>query len=498
MSAPVTQAPLASTPLGAIRGFAANGVRRWLGIPYAHAPRLGAPQPLEPWQGEREATSYGAQCPQMFGSKARRAMAGKQGYGEDCLALNVFVPEREARAEERQDGRPVYVFIHGGAFLAGSSNPYDGSWLADLGDIVVVTVNYRVGVLGFVDFGGALGLPDIPSNIGLRDQIAALEWVRDNIAAFGGDPGRVTVGGQSAGSMSVSLLMLAPKARGLFHGAVLQSGAVSLIHDKDAALANARKYVDHLGLDQSSLEHLRSMELQRLFEAQAAAQATLTNAIAAAPWYDDDLLPASLADARAHDAAQVPLLAGATREEMRLFEMIGRGILPHKREEIAPILEHNLGSERANAILSAYADDKAGNRALATDLAFVIPTRNFAERHAGQQPTWFYRFDYRHPLVGAAHGIDLTLTWPFSGIKGALMRGGRFAGRRAALGERMNRHLAHFVRHGAPMEGWPRYSADARKAMIFDLEDRIESDPDAARFAAWGGMDAPARMGADG
>ena len=200
-------AVIAETTAGPVAGAAAAGVRRWLGVPYAKAARFGAPEPLQPWGELRPALAMAPQCPQLLGGSARRAMTKPPAFSEDCLALNVWAPDGD-------DGgaRPVFVWIHGGAFVGGGCNPYDGAELAKQGDMVVVAINYRLGILGFVNLGEALGLPGIPSNLGLRDQIAALEWVRDNIAAFGGDPDRVTVAGESAGSICVSQLMQCRKA----------------------------------------------------------------------------------------------------------------------------------------------------------------------------------------------------------------------------------------------------------------------------------------------
>jgi len=411
-------------------------------------------------------------------------MADGPDFGEDCLALNVYAP-----SDGEPGPKPVFVFIHGGAFLAGSSNPYRGEKLAREGDIVVVTINYRVGVFGFVNFGEALGLPSIPSNLGLRDQIAALEWVRDNIGAFGGDPRRVTIGGQSAGSLSVSLLMLSHRARGLFHGAIMQSGAVSLIHDHERSLVDARRFVERLDLDQGSLEALRTMPGHKLLEAQAAIGKAIGSGIPAAPWYDGDLLPDSHAAAAAHDAAPVPLLAGATRDEIRLFELMPGNILPSKWPELENLLRSQLPEATAEAILSAYPRTRRGRRALASDLAFMMPTRNFAHRHSALQPTWFYRFDYGHPIAGATHGLDLTLFWPFSGFKMALVRGGPDSGQRAALGCRMRRHVAHFVRHGNPGLDWLAYSVTDQAVLRYGLCDETEHSPDARQFMAWNGRD---------
>ncbi|QIG80799.1 carboxylesterase/lipase family protein [Stakelama tenebrarum] len=481
------------TGSGPVRGsVACAGVRKWMGIPFARAPRFAAPEPHPGWSDVRDATRAGPQCPQMFGSKAKRARMAEPDFSEECLSLNIYAP-----ATQGDEKLPVYVWIHGGAFLAGGGAAYDGSLMAQTGHCLVVTINYRLGVLGFVDFGDALGLPDIPSNLGLGDQIAALRWVRDNIAAFGGDPEKVTIGGQSAGSMSVSLLMLAQGAWPLFRGAIMQSGAVSLIHSRETAQRIARRYAELLDLNQGDLEKLRTMPLRRLFEAQGTVDAETPGGIPAAPWYDGDLLPESLAAAQAAPTAPVPLIAGAAREESRLFELMPGSILPTRRAEVAERLTGGLGEAAAGEILAAYPDNKAGNRALASDFSFGMPTRNFAERHAAHQPTWFYRFDYSHPIAGATHGLDLTLTWPMKGLRAALARGGPMKGKRAALGGRMIDHYAHFVRDLTPVlprgAEWPQYRPNERKVKIFALADRVETDPDAERVAAWAGRDVGSR-----
>jgi para-nitrobenzyl esterase len=313
--------------------------------------------------------------------------------------------------------------------------------------------------------------------------------VGDNIAAFGGDPGRVTICGQSAGSMSVSLLMLAPSARGLFHAAIMQSGAVSLIHDRERSVRDARRFAELLELDQGGLERLRSMDIAKLMEAQAQLGRELKNGIPAAPWYDDDLLPASLEDAHAQQTAPVPLLAGATREEIVLFDLMGGDLLPSKWEELEELLHGQLPAGQARRVLEAYPRSRKGRIALASDLTFFMPTRNFADRHSRSYPTWFYRFDYAHPVAGATHGLDLTLFWPFSGLTMALVRGGPNRGRRKALGQRMRAHVAHFAHHHTPGQEWPAYVSGRGPVRIYNLADRLENNPEAARFAAWEGRD---------
>jgi len=303
----------------------------------------------------------------------------------------------------------------------------------------------------------------------------------------------VTICGQSAGSMSVSLLMLAPKARGLFHAAIMQSGAVSLIHDRERSIRDARRLAQLLGVDPGSLETLRTMDLARLIEAQSALGKELKNAIPAAPWFDGDLLPASLEEAHAHQVAPVPLLAGAARDEIVLFDLMPGDILPSKWQDLEELLIDQFPPDQAAHVLAAYPRSRKGRIALASDLAFLMPTRNFAERHARVQPTWFYRFDYAHPIAGATHGLDLTVVWPFSGLKMAIARGGPAGGRRGALGQRMRADIARFVRDHAL--DWPAYAKPPRTVKVYNLTDRFEDDPESARVAAWGGRDvAPGRI----
>jgi para-nitrobenzyl esterase len=483
---------LARTALGDLQGLADGSVSAWLGVPYAQPPvaaqRFQAPHPVQPWPGVRSATEFGAACPQ-------KPMGNPKSLGpcldEDCLTLNIWSPAADGRK------RPVMVWFHGGAFLLGSARVYTGAHLAAQGDIVVVAVNYRLGVFGFVDFGAALEDDRIASNLGLRDQILALQWVRDHIAAFGGDPGRVTIAGESAGSMSVSLLMHAQEARPLFHGAIMQSGALSLIHDRDTSLKVARLYLDALGA--KTLEDLQALPAQALQAAQAKVHAQVPQTIPAAPWYDGQLLPASLAAARSAPTPPVPLLAGYNRDEIRFFEL-WRGVADIflSREGMGALLHKQLGAEFAARVLAAYPESKEGKRQLGTHMSFAMPTLHFAERHAAHAPTWFYRFDLGHPLLGAVHAIELFYLWDMKGLLPFMLRGGPLWGRRRKLAERLRSHWIRFVRDGRPGDEWLPFEGARRATLVFDRRDRMVDDPEGPHRVVWEAQDSAPGMASVG
>ncbi|MBI5259715.1 MAG: carboxylesterase/lipase family protein [Burkholderiales bacterium] len=475
--------PIAHTPLGALQGLRERGVCAWLGVPYAEPPvgalRYRPPQPAEGWSGVRTATTFGAACPQKQVGDPK--MMGPR-FDEDCLVLNIWSPAPDAAR------RPVMVWIHGGGFMVGSARAFTGTHLALQGDMVVVSINYRLGALGFVNFGEALGDDRIASNLGLRDQIEALRWVRRNIAAFGGDPDRVTIAGESAGAMSVSLLMHAPEARPLFRAAIAQSGALSLIHDRAMSLHVARLYLDRLGV--RSLADLQAQPVQALQDAREAIAKQVPDTLPAAPWFDGALLPESMAAACAAPTPAIPLLAGFNRDEIRMFELI-RGVADVflARESMARLLRSQLGGEAARRVLAAYPDTKVGNRQLGTHMSFGLPTLHFAERHALLgHPTWFYRLDLGG-LLGAAHGVDLLFLWEMPGLMAMVMRGGPLWGRRAALAQRMRAHWLSFVREGRPGESWPRFDAERRATLVFDRHDRVIDDSESAQRPAWAGRD---------
>src|SRR5918997_4840517 len=301
---------------GVVRGRRLGDLLTWRGIPYAAPPvgplRFRAPQPGQPWEGVRDATRLGAPAPQ-----ASRFIRGR----EDCLTLNVVAPAR------RGNRRPVMVFIHGGAWTSGSSAVplYRGDHLVRRGDIVYVSINYRLGSLGFLDFRCfSTSSIEFEANLGMRDQIAALEWVRDNIAEFGGDPDNVTIFGESAGGGAVTTLMCIPSARGLFHRAVAQSPAAASVHLPERAKQWAEEFVEILGGGDDPAQALHDAPVAKLV---AATQRLTLGGVdthpgmrATTPVVDGDLLPADPLDVfAAGGAAPVPLIVGTNAHEGRLF-----------------------------------------------------------------------------------------------------------------------------------------------------------------------------------
>lgn len=478
---------IADTPLGRLQGQTLLGCRVWKGVPFAAAPvgplRFRAPQRRSPWSGVRAAIEFGPACPQAFGTRGKPRTLPPR-YSEDCLYLNVWAPANTSGP------RPVAFWIYGGAFVTGSSNPYDPTHLVATGELLVVTANYRTGPFGFVNFAALTGGELKAGNLGLRDQIAALEWIRDHIAAFGGDPQRVTIMGESAGSMSVALLLQCAAARGLFHRAIMASGATTLIHDREMSERLAREYAQLLGVGKHPWPALQTVPPEALLRAQQSIAGRYPRTIPAAPWFDGELLPASPQASLDTVSASVPLLAGRTREETRTFEVLpGPPSVPMTRAEVAVLIRDQLGESAEQYILQVYPTGKKGDRQISTDATFSLPTLHFAARHSAHSPTWLYRFDGRHPLFGAMHGIDLLYLWNMRGLLALLARGGTLRGRRGALAERYRAAWCEFIRSGTPGEDWPAYDTQTRMTRLFDLADQVLSDPDRKHREAWAGCD---------
>ncbi|WP_173921811.1 carboxylesterase/lipase family protein [Agromyces sp. Marseille-P2726] len=500
------------TAAGAVRGIRRRGVRMWRGIPYGADTggerRFRAPVPAPGWGGVRDAAEFGPVAPQnrrgqFIGAHPRLPRS------EDCLSVNVIAPNEPGGSVTRA-GRPVIVFIHGGGYAVGSSGEYprQGELLVRRHGVVYVSLNYRLGALGWLDFR-AYSTPRHPfdCNLGLRDQVLALEWVRRNIRAFGGDPDLVTLAGESSGANAVTTLLAVPAAEGLFSRAIAQSSPANAVYPPHVAAQWAGEYVrilsrivDDDDFDSESLEDaavmLRTADTTVLSDA-ATALAIRTpdehpGTISLAPVIDGDFLPRRPLDAfRDGLAHRVPLLIGTNDREGSLFE--GRiGILPTTKPRIRAIFA-NTRKKARKAIKRQYPGlpERRPAADFGGDFTFWFPSVNVAERHSRYAPVYFYRFDAAPgiaKLIGldATHGLELfALFEKFDTYTGAglTLLGGRRMYRE--IGQRMQRLWVRFAASGSPGPEWPRYDEDERRTLIFDRDDRVELDPRREKRLAW-------------
>lgn len=477
---------------------APDGVVAFRAIPYAAPPtgplRWRPPHPPAEWHVLRAATRIGPAAPQPRGGALDSLVPdmGVDAIDEDCLTVDVWTPAVDAAA------RPVLVWFHGGAFTIGNASlvSYDGARLAANEDVVVVNANYRLGALGFM----LIDHPDATANCGLLDQIAALEWVRDNIAAFGGDPGRVAVFGESAGGGSVLSLLSTTRTEGLFHAAIVQSGATDLMLDRARALEVSRTVAQHAGIDPTDLQAWRSLPVDALLDAQVAAAGSLFATVGLMPFHptvDGDVLQHDWLEAtRLGISRDVSLLIGTTRDEMALFASFDPTHASLDDERLRARLA-KLHPD-VDLLLDAYAEADGADvppprrwSTVRTDTAMWLPALRIAEAHASHQPdTWMYRFDWRAAAeeLGACHAIDIP--FPFDTID----RGGWDTFVADAVGARrlaraMQAAWAAMARNGAPatdrLPSWPRYQANRRTTMILGPDPHVEDDPRGPVRAAW-------------
>jgi para-nitrobenzyl esterase len=487
--------PTVTTRSGQVRGQVRDGVASFLGIPYAASPtgplRFLAPAPPEPWDGVREASALGATPPKPdYPPPLDRLLPETNIPGDDWLNLNVWTPDPGG------SGLPVMVWIYGGGFSNGNAAlpVYDGHAFARDG-VVLVSFNYRLGVDGF-----AL-LPGAPANRGLLDQIAALEWVRDNIAAFGGDPGNVTVFGESAGAMSVTTLLSLPRAQGLFARAITQSGSVQAAADPaDAALVTKE-----LGLAlgrEPTAANLAVVGLPELIKAHIEVRDALgaqpdparfgTTIVASwlpfIPVVDGDLIPVRPLDAIAAGAGSgVCLLTGTNADEFRLF-LVPNGLAGLLDEPGLAGLAAMFGIGRPAVDL--YRANRPGASAgdvlcaLLTDRYFRLPGLAVAQaRRGAAAPTYVYEFAWPSPVggLGACHSLEVPFVFDNLSAEGAEPAVG--ATPPAALAERMHAAWIAFARDGDP--GWQALD-DSYPVMVFNAPGGgLQADPRGDERAIW-------------
>ncbi|WP_111767787.1 carboxylesterase/lipase family protein [Nakamurella deserti] len=491
-----SSSPEVVTGSGTFRGRDDGRVAVWKGLRFAEPPvgerRWRAPVAASPGAGVVEAVAFGPAAPQPLNPVI--FLGDGIARDEDCLFLNVWAPSGAV-------GLPVMVWVHGGAYALGSASQplYDGAALATSGDVVVVTLNYRLGALGFLDltsFGDSFD-----SNLALRDVLLGLEWVRDNIAGFGGDPSAVTLFGESAGGGMVCALLAAPAAAGLFARAIVQSSPATSIYGTTRSRAVAQRFLTAV---RASVDEVRELPVDAIVAASTlvydAVPSEEPGTLAFAPTVDGAVLPEHpitvLREGRGHP---VPLVIGTNRDEATLFKFMKSPLIPITEEKITAMLRQ-LAEESPGTVLptreqlsGAYEGVRQRMLGLgvARDIGFRMPTVWLTEGHSAIAPTWLYRFDHATPMlrligIGAAHATELPYTW---GNFGASKKDFTFrlGGRRAALeiSRRLMGRWTAFAHGDPPGDDWPAYGDD-RATLVIERHDRVEPDLDGALRKGWG------------
>jgi para-nitrobenzyl esterase len=487
----------AETSFGRVRGADADGIKTFKGIPYgastAGPNRFKAPLDPAKWSGVRDALEFGPSAPQREpGARAAEpglsvASAGLPAEAEDCLVLNVWTPALDGAK------RPVMFWCHGGGFATGSgSSPVtDGTNLARRGDVVVVSVNHRLNVLGFTYLGDLVG-PELAQSgdAGMLDIVHALKWVRDNIARFGGDPERVTVFGQSGGGRKVATLLAMPSAKGLFHRAVIESGATIKLVEREQAARVARELAAQLGLKNPSLRDFQSVPLDRMMGAYFATVRGMNvdqMTMGFSPTVDGTAVPRHPFHPTASAvSADVPLVIGSTRTELTL-----------QTDAASFSLDDVAMRGRVKALVGAATDRivdlyrTANPNATPSELYFLIasdhrygaPAMKIAERRAalGKGPVYLYYFRWETPLEGGRLKSPHTIEIPFvfDNVDASRLTAGATGAR--ALADKVSDAWIAFARSGDPntpkLPHWPAFDAAQRATMMFDNASVVQNDP---------------------
>ena len=503
-------ASIAQTRSGKLEGEEREGVHVFRGVPYAAPPvgakRWRAPEREAPWSGVRPAKGFGNASPQNpLPLDLLAAFKIEEPQSEDCLYLNIWTPGLDGAR------RPVMVWIHGGAFTIGSGaqSLYEGATLAKRGDVVVVTINYRLGALGFLRLR-ELSNGRIPStgNEGMLDQVAALEWVRENIAAFGGDPENVTIFGESAGGMSVGTLLGMPKARGLFQKAIPQSGACNTagalerhvyVAERFAELAAARDADALLALSTADILALAA----RIAPVPGQEADERIGGMPLQPVIDGDVVPRlSIESVERGSAAGVALLVGSTLDEWRLFAAVDPNVTSLQDSSLVARVEKRLGAA-ARPLVDTYRKARTERgvaaaapdlfMAIETDRVFRMPGLQLAETQGRHDPrVYSYLFTWPSPMFGgmfgACHAVELGFVFGTHTSPGMADFSGAGPAADALAGNTMDAWLA-FARTGDPscasLGRWPTYTAADRATMLLGERSKVEHAPLEEERSAW-------------
>ena len=490
--------PVATTTAGKIRGTYQDKINAFKGVPYG-APTSGAgrfqpPSKPQPWTNVRDTVELGHQAPQIPSGLIPEvaAVEDKGPMGEDCLVLNVWTPSLGAGHK-----RPVMVWLHGGGYSTGSGGftIYDGANLARKHDVVTVTVNHRLNVFGFLylaDLGGEKYAH--ASNAGMLDIVAALEWVRDNITAFGGDPGNVTIFGQSGGGGKVSTLMAMPSAKGLFHRAIVESASAIKGVSRSDATKSAEMILAKLGLKPNQLDELQNLPMDHVLSVNAGGGPAGNQALRLAPVVDGRTLPRDPFDPTAPEvSANVPLLIGSVETEVTFMP----------RQQLDPIDDADLRARvkqsarcddaQADKLIEVYRKGRPGisnidlHLILASDTSFRAGVRTESDRKAvqaaqGNAPVYLYYFTWRSPVrdgkLKAFHTLEIPFVFENVDIGKPMTGSGQD---RYALADKMSRAWVAFARTGNPnhkgLPNWLAFTTDQRTTMIFNNECKTVNDP---------------------
>lgn len=504
--------PVVETSSGKIRGFLNDGIYTFRGVRYGASTggrnRFMPPRKPEPWAGVRDATSYGASAPQTNPeSRGRetpetaltRIFSASDGdrvappESEDCLFLNIWTPGLNPSGK-----RPVMVWLHGGGFSSGSASAllYDGTNLARRGNVVMVGINHRLNVFGYTHFGD-FGFPEYAhsGNAGQLDIIAALEWVRDNIERFGGDPKRVMIFGESGGGAKVCMLLGSPPAKGLFHSAVVQSGPSLRMAERPGAAKAAEMLLAELGLDVKRLPEISGFTTDRILSAYFAVTGKLARGSAGdafRPVLDPQVIPAHPFDPAATRVSEdVPLMIGWNKTEATLFMVEDKEAFSLDEAGMRKRVEALVGAD-ADRLIDAYRREfpKLSPSAIHFYIASYSRMGSgsvaIAERKAalGKAPAYLYRFDWESPYMGgkfiSPHGLEMPMVFDNAQKVDILTGGGEDARKLAA---KMSEAWIAFARKGDPntpksgLPRWEPYDAAKRAVMVFDNRCRVEYDP---------------------
>ena len=496
---------IATTRLGRVQGFEKAGVLHFRGIPYAAPPvgelRFRAPQPAEPWDDVLAATAYGPNSLQepLAGDLFPPPVA--RPTSEDCLYLNVTTPSLTG-------SMPVMVWIHGGGFTLGSGADFAGRDLAAHG-VVVITMNYRVGALGFLGLRSLADEQGRFTNFGMRDQVAALRWVRENAAAFGGDASNVTIFGESAGGMSIGALLASPEAKGLFDRAIAQSGAGHHAISVEQAEFVARQFCDFLDVSPGDAGALRALDSHRILAASVAREREGEQSVrdrkppmlAFNPVIDGQFLrDLPTCAIRNGDGSRVPVLAGSNADEFQLFTPWWPSPELSETEARALFREQTRDGDRAfETYVAARAgrgqasDPAAAWSAAVTDMAYRVPADRLLEAMVRNgEPAFGYIFDWKSPanggVLGACHSLDVFF------MSGTYKLAPDFAGSGPAadaLANAMMDAWVAFATNGDPSTPalrWPRFETDARPIMVLSEQCHPTTNYREAERRVWEGV----------